>query len=1429
MSLYNALGDSHQQGNLSWNHSAGFSQTSGAFTNCTPVREQQPLGSSVQPQSQILSSLLSAPSSCNQNGLLLDEPGMVIGREEVILTDNNPVASSGYPTSAIQNQQILPSHIHSAYNHTTGHGQFLQGSVGSSTPQEFVTHPSQSIGSYGQDSYSSASHLQGLQRNQPVYVVQQQGVNQESPGGPLQQNQILGQQQGGASQQALSMQQLSHLQGQPQSQAQLSAVSQLPQHNQTGQQQQTGMPHPLGQLHGQVMGMDQQQQQQTAYPQQQQQQANNMKQGQPRMLFLVQPSSVSGNPYVTSHHSSQHLPAQQLPQNAIQTAMGSPLASSLPNSPQLNPQVPSKGAMNSSPQMSVQKSPQLSLQSSPQMSVQSSPQPLSLQGSPSTSQNSGQMAMMPSTQSKQQLSGQDASQLGNLSQLNNTSQAPTPQQAVQNVSQVVQLQNANHLPKTTHLPYTPQPSGSVMPQQSFQVYQQVPVNQQGINQFLGQKQDAPVRGSGRGRGRGRGQSKGSRGGRGRGRGRGNANHSTTGLHMAPDHFRPDMGFPVPLETPASDMEPAVSHAESSMQSQEASMQELSMPVVKSEPNNGSLLQGSNVPCLASYSTPIQQTFATKEVWPTPMPPPKQEQCDSPPALIVNTTPQSSHQPNISPALSPTSFLEDIKVSPPATPVPVVSAAEAVSPPAQAPAQAQAQAPGQLAAPVAPESAEEKPKPMPVKRQLPNDGEGRAVCKYCGYCSTNLETCEGCSRAFPPDTKVILVKKQETAEADNEREQRTCGGGKVNSTPAIAGPSASKKALYGNKLQAPEAGLATNTSYAAPNNLAGKTPTRGSYTRQRGSGARRGSYRRKLKEPVTLTISSDDDDDPSSDTSRMSVSTITTPAASQDEEDGFFSPTTSGSKPNSFGMSRRFRMQDASGQIVRPTEGLFFDARGVRVGTMRTTGIDVRFRAQRIVFKVISDTTKRELEFFIFVTDLTWIKFCFSQPQPVFFLRVNAECGQRLRTQLKMSLDSVETFDPSSQDDKKNMVVVIVDKKVTDETGMREILKLYNKVQNVASFLQEVDSDTCNELLVKSSPGSLEQVATIGYSRIKVLQLYPGQTVSDRGDQGGELGQNEENSPASMSGDMSDANENRNSQDGSDTPSPTSGFIGPEEKYLFLEKLSEADRARTHIFSSFFFKRLTLRSSPGSIDPQEKLMTPAQRRHNRVRTWTRHVDLFEKDFIFIPINEKAHWMMAVVCFPGLMAQQQYNYQAASPAITEEVGQSGDAPPPVNTQGGTEDEASQDSQPDSTTSSTKSKANSALGRVVSADEAKEKKGIVNVGLKQACILIMDSLSGPNRTNIVRHLKDYLQVEWGLKKTPQRDMLKTIRGCQPKVPQQSNYSDCGLFVLQYVESFFENPIANFSIPMKLGDWFPRNRVDRKREEIRNLILRLQAEYNR
>lgn len=72
---------------------------------------------------------------------------------------------------------------------------------------------------------------------------------------------------------------------------------------------------------------------------------------------------------------------------------------------------------------------------------------------------------------------------------------------------------------------------------------------------------------------------------------------------------------------------------------------------------------------------------------------------------------------------------------------------------------------------------------------------------------------------------------------------------------------------------------------------------------------------------------------------------------------------------------------------------------------------------------------------------------------------------------------------------------------------------------------------------------------------------------------------------------------------------------------------------------------------------------------------------------------------------------------------------------------------------------------------------------------CILIFDSLAGASRARVVATLRDYLKIEYQKKMGEDRDFSKdTIKGAVPKVPQQNNFTDCGLYVLQYVESFFQ-----------------------------------------
>ncbi|ESN99066.1 hypothetical protein HELRODRAFT_152398, partial [Helobdella robusta] len=110
---------------------------------------------------------------------------------------------------------------------------------------------------------------------------------------------------------------------------------------------------------------------------------------------------------------------------------------------------------------------------------------------------------------------------------------------------------------------------------------------------------------------------------------------------------------------------------------------------------------------------------------------------------------------------------------------------------------------------------------------------------------------------------------------------------------------------------------------------------------------------------------------------------------------------------------------------------------------------------------------------------------------------------------------------------------------------------------------------------------------------------------------------------------------------------------------------------------------------------------------------------------------------------------------------------------------------------------------------------------------CILIFDSLKGDNRYDVVNILRQYLQVEWNLKK---RDVEGervfdriSMKGSMVNCPQQPNSSDCGIYVLQYVESFFLNPISDFTLPLVLPNWFTSKQAMSKRLSLSKLVMKL------
>lgn len=86
----------------------------------------------------------------------------------------------------------------------------------------------------------------------------------------------------------------------------------------------------------------------------------------------------------------------------------------------------------------------------------------------------------------------------------------------------------------------------------------------------------------------------------------------------------------------------------------------------------------------------------------------------------------------------------------------------------------------------------------------------------------------------------------------------------------------------------------------------------------------------------------------------------------------------------------------------------------------------------------------------------------------------------------------------------------------------------------------------------------------------------------------------------------------------------------------------------------------------------------------------------------------------------------------------------------------------------------------------------------------ILFMDSLHADSVDEMMQSLREYLELEFIEKKVAPEHKKYFLEAkyewrvfdqtrvphYQPKLPKQQNFTDCGLFVLQYAETFLSKP---------------------------------------
>lgn len=270
----------------------------------------------------------------------------------------------------------------------------------------------------------------------------------------------------------------------------------------------------------------------------------------------------------------------------------------------------------------------------------------------------------------------------------------------------------------------------------------------------------------------------------------------------------------------------------------------------------------------------------------------------------------------------------------------------------------------------------------------------------------------------------------------------------------------------------------------------------------------------------------------------------------------------------------------------------------------------------------------------------------------------------------------------------------------------------------------------------------------------------------------------------------------------------------------LQRCNAEVAKRVYFFNSYFFARLT--------------NSPRGRRsinYEGVEKWTRSVDLFSYDYIIIPINEDAHWYLAIICnlpyLEGIMDESKfsasqrlgdtqeipetpepplYGQEGVQHDTKEETTRQSLASMDISDKQGVHEEGSKRGQEDwpeyeenpdlapakisDFSSQPQPDSQKSAG---SPKKSRKPKKRAPTGMKydacQPIVITFDSLN-QSRSSTISNLREYLSAEAKSKRGI--EINKTlIKGMTAKeIPQQPNFSDCGLYLLAYLEKFVQNP---------------------------------------
>lgn len=230
----------------------------------------------------------------------------------------------------------------------------------------------------------------------------------------------------------------------------------------------------------------------------------------------------------------------------------------------------------------------------------------------------------------------------------------------------------------------------------------------------------------------------------------------------------------------------------------------------------------------------------------------------------------------------------------------------------------------------------------------------------------------------------------------------------------------------------------------------------------------------------------------------------------------------------------------------------------------------------------------------------------------------------------------------------------------------------------------------------------------------------------------------------------------------------SKFLNDTIIYFFMQyhldhEVGAEMKHRIHVFNSFFFAKIR------SIHQRKNGSPPSYKFASR---WLREISIFDKDFLIIPVCERDHWLLVIVCYPANLPSKDTHkipdQELYEPAVIVMNSCRGLAPP----------------------------IKKALGQFLNQQWKHERKS--------------------DRRFSIQNAKN-----------------KGIKLIFPELPQQKNNYDCGVYILGYFYSFLRDPRKAYIKILRqrsMRNWFLDNNIDisRERRRMTTFIKSRVSEWN-